>query len=33
MAWVRKRGFAVFAMYRIVVGILVLAWAMGMIGL
>jgi undecaprenyl-diphosphatase len=33
MAWVRKRGFAVFAMYRIVVGLAVLAWAMGMIGL
>jgi undecaprenyl pyrophosphate phosphatase UppP len=25
MAWVRKRGFAPFAMYRIVVGIAVLA--------
>jgi undecaprenyl-diphosphatase len=33
MAWVRKRGFAAFAMYRIVLGILVLAWAVGMIGL
>jgi undecaprenyl-diphosphatase len=33
MAWVRKRGFAVFAMYRIVLGLLVLAWAVGMIGL
>ncbi len=32
MAWVRKRGFAPFAMYRIVLGIAVLAWAMGMIG-
>ncbi|MGA9902818.1 MAG: undecaprenyl-diphosphate phosphatase, partial [Terriglobales bacterium] len=32
MAWVRKRGFAPFAMYRIVLGILVLAWAAGMIG-
>jgi len=32
MAWVRKRGFAPFAMYRIVIGILVLAWAAGMIG-
>lgn len=32
MAWVRKRGFAPFAMYRIVVGILVLAWATGMLG-
>ena len=27
MAWVRKRGFAPFAMYRIVLGILVLAFA------
>jgi undecaprenyl-diphosphatase len=27
MAWVRKRGFAPFAVYRIVVGIAVLAWA------
>ena len=32
MAWVRKRGFALFAMYRIVLGIAVLAWAAGMIG-
>jgi len=32
MAWVRKRGFAPFAMYRIVVGIAVLAWAAGMLG-
>jgi undecaprenyl-diphosphatase len=32
MNWVRKRGFAPFALYRIVVGILVLAWAAGMIG-
>ena len=32
MAWVRKRGFAPFAMYRIVIGIAVLAWAAGMIG-
>jgi undecaprenyl-diphosphatase len=28
MAWVRRRGFAPFAMYRIVVGIAVLLWAM-----
>jgi undecaprenyl-diphosphatase len=28
MAWVRKRGFAPFAVYRIVVGLAVLAWAM-----
>jgi undecaprenyl-diphosphatase len=27
MAWVRKRGFAPFAVYRIVVGILVLIFA------
>lgn len=32
MAWVRKRGFAPFAMYRIVIGIAVLAWAAGMLG-
>ena len=32
MGWVRKRGFAPFAMYRIVLGIAVLAWAAGMIG-
>jgi undecaprenyl-diphosphatase len=32
MAWVRKRGFAPFAIYRIVIGIVVLAWAAGMIG-
>jgi undecaprenyl-diphosphatase len=32
MAWVRKRGFAPFAAYRIVLGIAVLAWAAGMIG-
>jgi undecaprenyl-diphosphatase len=28
MHWVRKRGFAPFAVYRIIVGIAVLAWAM-----
>jgi undecaprenyl-diphosphatase len=28
MAWVRRRGFAPFAVYRIVVGLAVLAWAM-----
>jgi undecaprenyl-diphosphatase len=27
MAWVRRRGFAPFALYRIIVGIAVLAWA------
>jgi undecaprenyl pyrophosphate phosphatase UppP len=27
MAWVRKRGFAPFAIYRIIVGILVLVFA------
>jgi len=32
MAWVRKRGFAPFAIYRIMVGAAVLAWAKGMIG-
>ena len=32
MAWVRKRGFAPFAMYRIVIGIAVLAWAAGLGG-
>ena len=32
MAWVRRRGFVPFAVYRIVVGLLVLAWAKGMIG-
>jgi undecaprenyl pyrophosphate phosphatase UppP len=29
---VRKRGFVPFAVYRIVIGIAVLAWAAGMIG-
>ncbi len=32
MNWVRKRGFAPFAVYRIIIGIAVLAWAAGMIG-
>jgi undecaprenyl-diphosphatase len=32
MAYVRKRGFAPFAVYRIIVGALVLAWAAGWIG-
>jgi undecaprenyl-diphosphatase len=32
MAWVRKRGFAPFAVYRIVIGIAVLAWAAGALG-
>jgi undecaprenyl-diphosphatase len=32
MGWVRKRGFAPFAVYRIVIGIAVLAWAAGVIG-
>jgi undecaprenyl-diphosphatase len=32
MGYVRKRGFAPFAMYRIVLGIAVMAWAMGFIG-
>jgi undecaprenyl-diphosphatase len=32
MGYVRKRGFAPFALYRIVIGIAVLAWAKGLIG-
>jgi len=32
MAWVRKRGFAPFAVYRIVVGIAVLAFAARLAG-
>jgi undecaprenyl-diphosphatase len=32
LAWVRKHGFAPFAIYRIIVGILVLAWAAHWIG-
>jgi len=32
LAWVRKHGFAPFAVYRIMVGILVLAWASGFLG-
>jgi undecaprenyl-diphosphatase len=32
MGWVRKRGFAPFALYRIVIGIAVLAWAAGALG-
>ena len=32
MSWVRKRGFAPFALYRIVIGVAVLAWAAGIIG-
>ena len=32
MNWVRKRGFAPFAIYRIVVGAAVLAWAAGVFG-
>jgi undecaprenyl-diphosphatase len=31
MAWVRRRGFAPFAVYRILVGAAVLAWANGLI--
>jgi undecaprenyl-diphosphatase len=27
MAWVRRRGFAPFAVYRIIVGALVIIWA------
>jgi undecaprenyl-diphosphatase len=32
MNWVRKHGFVPFAIYRIIVGIAVLAWAAGYIG-
>jgi undecaprenyl-diphosphatase len=32
MAWVRRRGFAPFAVYRIVVAVAVLAWAVQMAG-
>lgn len=32
MAWVRRRGFAPFAVYRIVVAVAVLAWAVKMAG-
>jgi undecaprenyl-diphosphatase len=32
LAWVRKHGFAPFAIYRIIVGIAVLAWASHLIG-
>jgi len=31
LAWVRKHGFAPFAVYRIIVGALVLAWATGIL--
>ena len=31
LAWVRQHGFALFAVYRIVVGALVLAWASGLL--
>ncbi len=31
LAWVRKHGFAPFAVYRIIVGALVLAWATGLL--
>jgi len=31
LAWVRKHGFAPFAVYRIIVGAVVLAWASGML--
>ena len=33
LAWVRRRGFGPFAIYRIVVGSAVLAWAMGLLRL
>lgn len=32
LAWVRKHGFAPFAVYRIIVGVAVLAWASRMLG-
>jgi undecaprenyl-diphosphatase len=32
IAWVRKHGFVPFAIYRIILGMIVLAWAAGMIG-
>ena len=32
MAWVRRRGFAAFAVYRIIVGVAVLAWASALRG-
>ena len=32
LAWVRRRGFAPFAIYRIIVGCAVLAWALGFLG-
>jgi len=32
LAWVRKHGFVPFAVYRIIVGTLVLAWASHWIG-
>ena len=32
LAWVRKQGFAPFAIYRIIVGSAVLAWARGLLG-
>lgn len=32
MSWVRRRGFIPFAVYRVVVGAAVLAWAAGMFG-
>jgi undecaprenyl-diphosphatase len=33
LAWVRRRGFAPFAIYRLIVGSAVLAWAMGLLRL
>ena len=32
LAWVRKHGFAPFAIYRIVLGAIVLAWASRLLG-
>jgi undecaprenyl-diphosphatase len=31
LAWVRKRGFVPFALYRIIIGTAVLAWAAGLL--
>jgi undecaprenyl-diphosphatase len=32
LAWVRKHGFAVFAIYRIIVGTILLIWGRGLLG-
>jgi undecaprenyl-diphosphatase len=33
LAWVRKHGFAIFAVYRIALGIVLLVWGAKLIGL